>query len=76
MGNPFPSHFDSACNSCGDMIFEGDDCFAVDGQFVCESCAEANGNVCPECGEFKQEQFEVCYKCNEEMKDDNEKEYE
>lgn len=62
MSNPFEAHFDSTCDDCGDPIDEGDTTFAVDGQYVCKSCAEKNGNVC-HCGEFKKEEYETCFEC-------------
>lgn len=65
MSNPFPSRFDSTCNSCGETVYEGDDMYAVDGQFVCQKCAEENGNVCPNCGNYKDEKYETCYECHE-----------
>lgn len=74
--NPFPARFDSTCNSCGDPIHEGDLTYAVDGQFVCQNCAEVNGNVCPECSNYKKEEYDTCYECHQEMEEDNEKEYE
>jgi len=76
MSNPFPAHFDSNCNSCGDDIYQGDDCFAVDGQFVCRNCAESNGNVCPDCQNYKREEYDTCFECHEGMIDDNDKTYE
>lgn len=63
MANPFPSRFDSTCNSCGEPIYEGDDTFAVDGDFICKDCAEAGDNIC-ECGKFKKEGFDQCYECH------------
>ena len=65
MSNPFPARFNSKCNSCGDPIYEGEDTFAVDGNFVCKGCAEANDNVC-ECGSFKKNSFEKCFYCHNE----------
>ena len=70
MSNPFPNHFDSTCDSCGDDIFEGDLVFVIDDQFVCEDCADANDNICPECGNFKKEEYEFCFECNENMKNE------
>jgi len=40
MSNPFPSQFDSHCQSCGDRTEEGDMIYAIDGEFVCRDCAE------------------------------------
>ena len=72
MSNPFKAQFDSTCNSCGAEIFDGDDVYAVDGDFVCEDCAEENGNIC-ECGNFKKAEYEKCYECfnNKEEEDDD-----
>ena len=66
MSNPFPAKFDSTCDSCDDPISEGDATYAVDGDFACETCADANGNVCPECGEYKKEEYDTCYNCKDE----------
>lgn len=71
MSNPFPAKFDSKCQSCGEKIFEDENTYAVDGQFVCAKCAEENGNVC-ECGNFKKEEYDQCFECYEEEKDDAE----
>lgn len=65
MSNPFPARFDSDCQSCGDTVEEGELMFAVDGQFICEECAEEGGNICPNCGNFKKEEFDLCYTCHE-----------
>ena len=67
MANPFPTKFNSNCNSCGESIPEGDFMYACDGQFVCEDCARENGNVCPECCEFKKQEYKTCYECKEDF---------
>ena len=41
---------------------KGEEMFVVDGQFVCERCADENGNVC-DCGNFKNDGYETCYDC-------------
>lgn len=64
MANPFPTRFNSECNSCGNHVEAGELMFAVDGMFVCKYCATENGNVCPKCGAFKKENFESCFKCS------------
>lgn len=64
MANPFPSLFESNCESCGDPIPEGGTVYAVDGQFYCSECAQIGGNVC-ECGGFKKEGYDECFKCHE-----------
>lgn len=71
MSNPFPSKFDSECGACGDEIYEKDLVYAVDGLFICRACAEDRDNVCPECGDFKEEGFDVCFECNQIMKNDD-----
>lgn len=65
MSNPFPAHFDSHCTSCGENIYESDDTFAIDREFVCENCAESNGNICPKCGSFKKEEYDTCFDCKD-----------
>ena len=65
MANPFPARFDSNCQSCGEKLFEGDNTFAVNGQFICTICAEAGDYVC-DCGNFKKEGFKKCYTCHME----------
>ena len=65
MANPFPAHFDSNCQSCGDDIWENDNVFVVDGQFVCPSCAKEAGNVC-DCGNFKKSEYDECFDCHNE----------
>ena len=63
MSNPFKARFDSTCDSCGDPLFEDDsDVFANDGQFICESCANANDNIC-DCGNYKKDIYDTCYEC-------------
>lgn len=64
MANPFPAHFESTCDSCGESMYEGNKVYAVDGQFYCEDCADANGNVC-DCGAFKKEGYAECFACHE-----------
>ena len=65
MANPFQVKFKSSCQSCGDEVYEGEDMYAVHGQFFCRQCAEDNGNVCA-CGNYKDENYEECYECHEE----------
>lgn len=62
MSNPFPAHFDSTCDWCGDPIDEGDTTYAVDGSFHCEQCARDGNNVC-DCDNFKKEEYETCFDC-------------
>lgn len=63
MANPFETKFDSECSSCGGSVDQGCEMFAIgEGIFVCEECAESNGNVC-KCGLYKSEDFGNCYKC-------------
>lgn len=64
MSNPFITRFDSRCGSCGDIVYEGDEMFAVDGEFICRDCADINDNIC-ECGQFKREEFETCFDCKD-----------
>jgi hypothetical protein len=68
MANPFKTKFKSTCQSYGEIVEEGDDMFAIDGQFVCEQCAEAGDNIC-ECGNFKKEEYDTCFDCHEENSD-------
>ena len=68
MPNPFPANFDSTCQDCGDTVAEGDQMFAHEGQFICESCAENSDLVCS-CGNYKKEEFKNCYTCHEENED-------
>ena len=70
MSNPFETKFDSTCNSCGEVVPEGEEMYAVDGDFVCKKCAEENGNVC-DCGNFKKTEYDECFECYEEGKDDD-----
>jgi len=65
MSNPFPAHFDSNCNSCGDIIEEGERVFVYDGMFICGACANDAECVC-ECGKFKKPSFDECYECHNE----------
>ena len=62
MSNPFKARYDSACQQCGEQICTGDDCFHVEGSFVCQGCAEEGDNIC-ECGKFKKDEFDKCYEC-------------
>lgn len=62
MANPFPARFDSRCDSCGNDIDEGDQCYAIEGQFVCSDCANESDNVCG-CGNFKHETYPTCFDC-------------
>lgn len=62
MSNPFPSSFESDCLGCGDRIFEGDDMYAHDGQFMCKECADGEGVVCG-CNAYKEPHEDECYKC-------------
>ncbi len=71
MSNPFNSKFDSVCGSCGDEIYERDLVYVVDDLFVCRNCAEDRDRVCPECGDYKGEDFDTCFGCNQLMKNDN-----
>ena len=64
MANPFPTKFDSACQSCESMVYKGDDMYAADGLFICGSCASEAGVVCA-CGNFKKPDYETCFTCNE-----------
>ncbi len=65
MANPFPAHFDSDCNSCGDPIEEGERVFVHDGLFICGSCAHDAECVC-ECGKYKNPKYDECYECHNE----------
>ncbi len=65
MPNPFPAKFNSTCDSCGNEIYEEEEIYAIDGDFLCGSCADANGNVC-ECGNYKKEEYEECFECKME----------
>lgn len=70
MANPFSAQFDSTCDSCGDPIMEGDEIFATPEGFVCPDCAEEGGYVC-ECGNFKKPEYEECYDCFNENKEED-----
>lgn len=37
------AEFESKCPGCGDLIYEGEDIHRVDGEWVCDSCAENAG---------------------------------
>lgn len=68
MANPFKVKFDSECQNCGNWRYKGDEMFhAEDGSFICEVCAEENGNVCPKCGDFKKQAFPFCYNCGHDV---------
>ena len=69
MSNPFPTKFSSSCNSCGERVEEGDLMYACDGQFLCEDCADENGNICPECYGFKKEDYKTCFDCKDDFDD-------
>jgi formylmethanofuran dehydrogenase subunit E len=44
VGAPFVARFDSDCQTCGDLITEGDDAGYVDDEVVCGNCySEAAG---------------------------------
>ncbi len=45
-------------------MYEGNKVYSVEGEFYCEECAEANGNVC-DCGNFKKEGYEECFACHQ-----------
>lgn len=64
MSNPFETKFDSECQDCGAEVLQGDDMYVVDGNFLCISCAEINGNVC-DCGNYKKDDYDTCYECFE-----------
>lgn len=66
MSNPFPAKFGSICSACEAQIPQGDDMYAVDGQFICKQCADDAGNVCPDCGNFKPSEYDQCYDCHED----------
>lgn len=71
MPNPFYNRFDNTCNSCGEPTYEGDAIYAHEGTFICHSCADSNGNICPgKCGEnYKKTGFDMCFSCNAELED-------
>jgi len=62
VSNPFENQFNSECQQCGDEVEEGELMFAIDGQFVCDVCAESGDNVCA-CGNFKKSEYPTCYEC-------------
>ena len=62
MSNPFKAHFDKPCGDCGEMIEEGEDVYAVDGEFWCQDCTPAE-NICG-CGNYKNEGYDTCYDCH------------
>lgn len=62
MPNPFELCFRTDCEWCGERMSAGENCFYIDGDKVCESCAEKHDYVC-ECGAFKKPEFEECYDC-------------
>ncbi len=63
--NPFPNRFDSECANCGGDIYEEENVFADDGEFICEDCA-AERNVICECGNYKKAGFPTCFDCKDE----------
>jgi hypothetical protein len=64
MSNPGKAFSNTECDVCEEIIPEGEDVFFEDGSKMCESCADENGNVCPECGEYKKEEYPTCYECS------------
>lgn len=66
MSNPFSSRFDSNCNECGNIVYEGEEMYADDGEFICLTCAEDRDIVCYECGAKKKPEFDLCYQCNQD----------
>ena len=68
--NPFPNNFDSECSNCGNDIYEGDDVFADEGEFICADCADERDVIC-ECGNYKKAGFPTCYDCRDQSKDDD-----
>lgn len=64
MSNPFPAKFDSECNNCADFIEEGEKTYAHENAFVCHKCAEELALICPDCGSYKNPDYDLCYRCN------------
>ena len=72
MANPFETKFDSTCGGCDDVVPEGDYMYAHDG-FFCEECAEDMKIVC-KCGQKKKPDFEKCYDCFNNEKEEKKSE--
>jgi len=62
MSNPFEAKFESECQNCGDTVDEGEEMFAVEGEFWCRDCAKRTNNIC-KCGNYKKDEFDSCFTC-------------
>lgn len=62
MANPFQAKFDSKCQLCGETVEEGEEMWAIGGQFLCSQCVSVE-NQC-DCGNYKGDDYETCYDCS------------
>ncbi len=67
MPNPFPNKFPSECINCDNFIETGELMYAHEKMFICGNCA-VEGNLICECGNYKKEQYKVCFTCGQNKK--------
>lgn len=63
MANPFNVRFTSQCHHCEEDVPAGSQMYAHKGGFYCQVCAKTGDLIC-KCGNYKKEEYELCYECN------------
>jgi len=63
MANPFNVRFTSQCHHCEEDVLAGSKMYAHKGGFYCVDCAKRGDIICA-CGNYKKEEYELCYECN------------